>query len=157
MAEKERKNYCIECRKETEYFLQKKNIVRNIRGKEYTFAITTAVCAECGNEMSIPGLIDRNVQEIDEQYRTAEGIVSTDDIEKLMKIYKIGKVPMSLALGFEEATISRYLKGQVPSKEHSNIIKAALSSPAYMQQKLMENREKLSDAAYREAFAAVSG
>ena len=30
MAEKERKNYCIECRKETEYFLRKKNIVKNI-------------------------------------------------------------------------------------------------------------------------------
>ena len=157
MAENERKNYCIECRKETEYFLRKKNIVKNIRGKEYTFAITTAVCKECGNEMSIPGLIDRNVQEIDEQYRTAEGIVSTDDIEKLMKTYKIGKVPLSLALGLEEVTISRYLKGQVPSKEHSDIIKTALSSPAYMQQKLMENREKLTDAAYREAFAAVSG
>ena len=157
MAENERKNYCIECRKETEYLLQKKNIVKNIRGKEYTFTITTAVCTECGEEMSIPGLIDKNVQEIDEQYRAAEGIVSTDDIEKLMRIYKVGKVPLSLALGFEEVTISRYLEGQVPSKEHSDIMKTALSSPAYMQQKLEENREKLTDAAYREAFAAVSG
>lgn len=157
MAENERRSFCIECRKETEYLLRKKNIVKNIRGKEYTFTITTAVCAECGNEMSIPGLIDRNVQEIDEQYRTAEGIVSTDDIEKLMKIYKIGKVPLSLALGFEEGTILKYLKGQVPSKEHSDIIKTVLLSPTFMKQKLMENREKLSDAAYREAFAAVSG
>ena len=157
MAENERKNYCIECRKETEYLLQKKNIVKNIRGKEYTFTITTAVCTECGEEMSIPGLIDKNVQEIDEQYRAAEGIVSTDDIEKLMRIYKVGKVPLSLALGFEEVTISRYLEGQVPSKEHSDIMKTALSSPAYMQQKLEENREKLTDAAYREALAAVSG
>ena len=137
--------------------MQKKNIVKNIRGKEYTFTITTAVCTECGEEMSIPGLIDKNVQEIDEQYRAAEGIVSTDDIEKLMRIYKVGKVPLSLALGFEEVTISRYLEGQVPSKEHSDIMKTALSSPAYMQQKLEENREKLTDAAYREAFAAVSG
>ena len=151
MAENERKNYCIECRKKTEYFLRKKNIVKNIRSKEYTFTITTAVCRECGNEMSIPGLIDRNVQEIDEQYRMAEGIVSTDDIEKLMKIYKIGAAPLSLALGFEEGTISRYLKGQVPSKEHSDIMRTALSSPAYMQQKLMENREKLS-AAYRKSL-----
>lgn len=142
IAEKERKNYCIECRKETEYFLHKKNIVKNIRGKEYTFAITTAVCAECGEEMSIPGLIDKNIHEIDEQYRIAEGLVSIDDIEELMKIYKIGKVSLSLALGFEETTISRYLEGQVPSKEHSDIIKTALSSPAYMKQKLVENGKK---------------
>lgn len=152
MTEKRRIDFCIECRKETEYILQKKNIVKNIRDKEYTFAITVAVCAECGEEMSIPGLIDKNVQEIDEQYRAAEGLVSIDDIEKLMKIYKIGKAPLSLALGFGEVTISRYLEGQVPSKEYSDIIKVALSSPAYMKQKLIENRAKLTDTAYRKAF-----
>ena len=151
----ERRDFCIECRKETEYLLQKKNIVKNIRDKEYTFAITVAVCAECGEEMSIPGLIDRNIQEIDEQYRAAEGLVSIDDIEKLMKIYKLGKAPLSLALGFGEVTIPRYLEGQVPSKEYSDIIKTALSSPVFMKQKLMENREKLTDAAYRKAFAAA--
>ena len=152
MTENRRIDFCIECRKETEYILQKKDIVKNIRDKEYTFAITVAVCTECGEEMSIPGLIDKNVQEIDEQYRAAEGLVSIDDIEKLMKIYKIGKAPLSLALGFGEVTISRYLEGQVPSKEYSDIIKVALSSPAYMKQKLIENRAKMTDTAYRKAF-----
>ena len=155
MTEKARRDFCIECRKETEYLLQKKDIVKNIRNKEYIFAITVAVCAECGEEMSIPGLIDKNVQEVDEQYGAAEGLVSIDDIERLMKIYKIGKAPLSLALGFGEVTIPRYLEGQMPSKEYSDIIKAALSSPAYMKQKLMENREKLTDAAYRKALSAA--
>lgn len=155
MAEKGRRDFCIACRKETEYLLQKKDMVKNIRDKEYTFAITVAVCAECGGEMSIPGLMDKNVQEIDRQYRAAEGLVSIDDIEKLMKNYKLGKAPLSLALGFGEVTIPRYLEGQVPSKAYSDIIKAALSSPAYMKQKLMENREKLTDAAYRKAMAAA--
>ena len=151
----ERRDFCIECRKETEYVLQKKKIVKNIRDKEYTFEITVAVCTECGEEMSIPGLIDQNVQEIDEQYRAMEEIVSIDDIKKIMDIYKIGKSPLSLALGFGEVTIPRYLEGQVPSKEYSDIIKAALSSPAYMKQKLTENREKLTDTAYRKVLAAV--
>lgn len=155
MTEKGRRDFCIECRKETEYHLQKRNIIKKIRDKDYTFGITVAVCAECGEEMSIPGLIDKNVQEIDEQYRAAEGLVTIDDIEKLMKIYKIGKAPLSLALGFGEVTIPRYLEGQVPSKEYSNIVKAALASPAYMKQKLTENREKLTDAAYKKAMAAA--
>ena len=150
-----RRDFCIECRKETEYLLQKRDIVKTIRDKEYTFAITVAVCADCGEEMSIPGLIDKNVQEIDEQYRTTEGIVTTDDIEKLMKIYKIGKAPLSLALGFGEVTIPRYLEGQMPSKEYSDVVRAALTSPAYMRQRLMQNREKLTDAAYKKAMAAA--
>ena len=155
MAEKGRKDFCIECRKETEYLLKKRDIVKRIKEKEYTFSITVAICARCGEEMSIPGLIDKNVREIDEQYRVAEGLVSIEDIEKLMKIYKIGKAPLSLALGFGEVTIPRYLEGQVPSKEYSDIVKAALASPVYMKQKLMENREKLTDAAYKKAMGAA--
>ena len=155
MTEKRRRDFCIECRKETEYLLQKKNIVKKIRDKDYTFGITVAVCTECREEMSIPGLIDKNVQEIDEQYRAAEGLVSIDDIEKLMKIYKIGKAPLSLSLGFGEVTIPRYLEGQVPSKEYSDVVKSALASPAYMKQKLMENREKLTDTAYKKAMTAA--
>lgn len=157
MTDKGRRDFCIECRKETGCILQKKDIVKNIRDKDYTFGITVAVCAECGEEMSIPGLIDKNVQEIDGQYRAMESLVSVDDIEKLMKIYKIGKAPLSLALGFGEVTIPRYLEGQVPSKEYSDVVKAALASPAYMKQKLMENREKLTDAAYKKAMAAADG
>ena len=72
-----------------------------------------------------------------------------------MKIYKIGKAPLSLALGFGEVTIPRYLEGQVPSKEYSDVVRAALSSPAFMKQKLMENRDKLTDAAYKKALAAA--
>lgn len=155
MAERGRKDFCIECRKETEYLLQKKDIVKTIRDKEYTFGITVAVCAECGENMSIPGLIDRNVKEIDEQYRSAERLVFVEDIEKLMKIYKIGKAPLSLALGFGEVTIPRYLEGQVPSKEYSDIIKTALASPLFMKSKLTENREKITDAAYKKAMAAA--
>lgn len=155
MTEKGRKDFCTECRKETEYLLQKKDIGKCIRDKEYTLTITMAVCAKCGEEMSIPGLIDKNIQEIDGQYRAAEGLVSMDDIEKLMKIYKIGKAPLSLALGFGEVTIPRYLDGQIPSKTYSNVIKAALASPAYMKRKLMENRKKLSDAAYKKALSAA--
>ena len=155
MTEAGRKDFCIECRKDTEYFLQKKDVVKRVKDKEYTFRITVAVCAECGEEMCIPGLLDKNVREIDAQYREMEGLVSTADIEKLMEIYRIGKAPLSLALGFGEVTISRYLEGQIPSKEYSDVIKAALASPAYMKQKIMENREKLTDAAYKKSMSAA--
>ncbi len=157
MSESRRRDFCIECRKETEYSLEKQNIIKVIRDKEYTFGITVAICEECGEKMSIPGLLDKNIQEIDEQFRSVEGLVSIDDIEKLMKIYKIGKAPLSLALGFGEVTIPRYLEGQIPSKEYSDVVKAALASPAYMKQKLVDNKEKLTDAAYKKARNTVDG
>ena len=157
MAEKRRMDFCVECRKDTEYVLQKKTITKTIRDKAYQFVITTAVCPECGEEMGIPGLMDQNVREVDEQYRAAEGLVTVDDIEKLMKIYKIGKAPLSFALGFGEVTVSRYLSGQVPSKEYSDIMRAALTSPAFMKKLLNENREKIADTAYHKAMDAADG
>lgn len=156
MAENRRMDFCLECRKDTEYVLQKKTITKTIRDKDYQFEITAAVCPECGEEMGIPGLTDQNIREVDEQYRSAEGLVTVEDIGKLMKIYKIGKAPLSLALGFGEVTVSRYLSGQVPSREYSDIMRLALSSPAYMKKQLTENREKLADTAYHKAMDAAA-
>ena len=119
-----KRDFCTACRRQTEYTLQKRNITKTIKEKEYTFSITVAICKECGEEMSIPGLIDKNIREIDEQYRAYEHIVSIEDIEKIMKIYKIGKAPLSLALGFGEVTIARYLSGQIPSKEYSHVLRS---------------------------------
>ena len=42
-----------------------------IREKEYTFEITAAFCNECGGEMGVPGLMDYNIKEIEEQYRNS--------------------------------------------------------------------------------------
>lgn len=155
MAEGRTMDFCTECRRETGYALQKRIIEKTIRDKEYRFEITVAVCSECGAGMNIPGLIDKNIREIDEQYRIAEGLMAIGDIEKLMKLYKIGKAPLSLALGFGEVTISRYLSGQVPSREYSDIMKRVMRSPACMKMMLMENREKIAETAYNKAMSAA--
>ena len=155
MLAKERRDFCIGCRKEVEYYLKKKDIKKIIKGKEFSFTITTAICSECGEELSFPGLLDYNIREIDKQYREAEGLVSINDIQKLMSIYKIGKAPLSLALGFGEITITRYLEGQIPSKEYSDVIKTALTSPEYMKKCLFDNRDKISETAFRKAIGAV--
>lgn len=145
-------DFCIVCRKNTEYTLAKKNIVKTINGNVYTFKITVAICTQCGTEMSIPGLIDRNIKEVDAQYRASTGIISIENIEKLMKIYKLGKDPLSVALGFGEITIRRYLEGQMPSKEYSDIMKLALSSPKFMKSSLLKNKSKLSPVAFNKAI-----
>ena len=147
--------FCTECRKETEYYLKKIPIEKNIRGKTYNFDVTTAICKDCRAIMGLPGIIDLNVKEIDEQYRAAEEIVSSEDINRLMRLYDIGKDPLSLALGFGQVTIGRYMKGQVPSKDHSDTIRRALSSPAFMRQMLEANREKLTNTAYKKAMGSV--
>lgn len=155
MLERKKTDFCTTCREDTEYALQKKSMTKVIKDVEYTFTITVAVCATCGEEMSVPGLIDKNIREVDAQYRALEGLVTVDDIEKLMKMYRIGKGPLSLALGFGEITITRYLAGQVPSKEYSDIMRKAMSSPLFMKKKLCENKDKIASAAFNKAMEAA--
>lgn len=155
MAKEKMFDFCTSCRKDTSYKMQKKTVQKVIRDKTYDFKITVAVCDECGEEMDIPGLLDANIKSIDEQYRQIEGLVSIDDIQKIMDIYNIGKAPLSMALGFGEITITRYLAGQMPSKEYSDIIKKALSSPNYMMKLLNENMEKMGETAYKKAIKAA--
>ena len=156
MKDRERTDFCTICRKNTGYTLKKRNIKKVIREKEYIFNITVAICNECGEEINIKGLIDKNIQEVDKQYREYEDIVSIEDIKKLMKIYNLGKAPLSLALGFGEITITRYLLGQIPSKEYSDIIRKALSSPTYMKKKLNENKDKIAPTAFKKSMEIIN-
>lgn len=155
MAKERMFDFCTSCRKETSYKICKKTVQKVIKDKSYEFEIVVAFCDECGNEMDIPGLLDSNVKSIDEQYRQIEGLISVDDIQKIMDIYNIGKAPLSIALGFGEITITRYLSGQMPSKEYSDIIKKALSSPDYMMQLLNDNAKKMGETAYKKAIKAA--
>jgi len=150
--EERRVDFCTECRKETEYEFGKKTCTHVIKDKEYSFEVFTAVCKECGNQMCVPGLIDLNNRVIDRQYRQKENLVSVDDIKDLMEIYNLGKAPVSLALGFGEITITRYLTGQMPSGEYSYIIRNALESPEFMIELLDRNKNKMGLVAYRKAM-----
>ncbi len=147
--------FCTSCRKETNFDFIKTDILKNIRGKDYSFSVTSAVCSECGTEMNPPGLSDRNILEVVRQYRNYENLVSIGDIEKLMNLYNIGNTPLSLVLGFGEITVTRYLDGQIPSKEYSEVIKNVLYSPSVMKGYLIKNQNKISPVAFNKAMESM--
>ena len=155
MGQARKEDFCVYCREVRPYSAVRKNIRERIRDKDYSFVITTYVCGCCHHEMSVPGVFDLNSREIDDQYRRAESIVSIEDIRDLMTIFNIGKTPLSLALGFGEITVTRYLEGQVPSKEYSDVIRRALSCPSFMKEMLLKNREKIAEPAFRKAMRAA--
>lgn len=143
--------YCMSCMDEKQYEIQIQPIQYQIKGKKRNFNVAVAICKECGSHMNLSLLMDRNVAEIDRQYREQRGIVTVEEIETLMKLYHIGKAPVSLALGFGEITITRYLIGHMPSVKYSAIIRRALVEPDFMLSCLEENREKVGELAYSKA------
>ena len=155
MLGKNRVQFCTECREETPYRIRSMSYVKKIREKECVFEVAEAICSKCGAPVNLAGLMDRNAREIDRQYRMQEGLVSIEDINNLMELYKLGKAPLSLALGFGEITITRYLAGQIPLKEYSDVIRSALESPEFMVERLRENRKKIGETAYKKAMQAA--
>lgn len=152
---KNRVEFCAECRDFCHYELKKVVEKYSIRDKEYDLELTYAFCKNCGNKINIPGIMDARVKEMDEQYRKKEGIVTNKDIENLMNIYNIGKAPLSLALGFGEITITRYLQGQIPSKEYSIIVQKSLESPEFMIDMLKTNKKRIGAVAYNKAMESA--
>ena len=148
--------FCIECRKDTIYVLKEEIKTKTIKEKEYDYKTIVAYCKECGEEISLPGLIDKDMELFDRQYRFVEDIISIAEIEKIMEIYNIGKAALSLALGFGEITIFRYLEGQMPSKKYSDVMREVLYNHEVMQNKLNENRERVGEAAYKKAMQAIA-
>ena len=67
--------FCGECREETAYTIQRVSHTKIIKGKEYVFEISEAVCNNCGKPVSLSGLMDSNAQEIDRQYRLLQEMV----------------------------------------------------------------------------------
>ena len=74
---------CPECREHSDYIIKKERKKYIIRNKEYHFNITVGYCKNCDKELDIPGLMDLQMKEVDEQYKKEENIVSINEIKNL--------------------------------------------------------------------------
>lgn len=147
--------FCMECNKEREYMVKKIVTRQMVKGKEFKFKSTIAYCTFCGEEVNVPGMMDQNMKQEDEQVRSFKRLISIQEINELMDMYHMGKAPLSLALGFGEVTLTRYLDGQMPSQTYSEIMRNALQSYDYMERLLTRNRDKLADTAYKKACKKI--
>ena len=63
------KDFCTECRRETSYTLKKIKINRTIREISILLKSRLLSATNAAAKWGIPGLLDYNMKEIDEQYR----------------------------------------------------------------------------------------
>lgn len=73
----------------------------------------------------------------------------------LMQRYEIGKKPLSRLLGWGETTVMRYLDGVEPNREFLKRIEELAENPWRYARVLEQNKEKLTDTAYRKTRKAV--
>ncbi len=93
-----------------------------IRDKEYTYPGKTAHCAVCGSPVFAPEIVDANLRVLYEAYREKNGIIALDKFREIPAKYGLEKTELSLLLGWDAETFSRYYAGDIPAKDHSALL-----------------------------------
>lgn len=135
--------FCEECRNDVTYYVE--DIVANgkLKGCDYEFVETKAICCECGAEVYVANIEDANLKALYNAYRKKNGIISLEKILEIPQKYGIGKRPLSLLLGWGEMTFSRYCDGDMPTVQYSKILQNIYDEPAYYLSLLEENNKNL--------------
>ncbi|MEH7544161.1 hypothetical protein V7249_30470, partial [Bacillus thuringiensis] len=140
---------CEFCRDMVKYSIKDVSKVTVIRGKQYHYVGKEANCEECKSEIFVPNIHDYNLEQLDHAYRQQEQLVTISEIREVLEKYKIGKRPLSLLLGWGEVTLTRYVNGDIPTKQYSDILKRLGRDQSFMLDILERNKDLITQKAYR--------
>lgn len=147
--------FCEKCRDVVAYSTKEITKSKNIKGKEVIYVGKEAYCTECGNEIFVAEVRDYNLQKLDTAFRTQENLIAVSEIESILAKYDIGKRPLSLLLGWGEGTVTRYLNGDIPTKQYSDTLKRILGDSRFMREIIEQNKESLTEIAYNRSKRAL--
>lgn len=146
-----KKFFCENCFEDKECIYEEGLINEKIDGIEIKYLSKFYVCKDCGSKI-YGDMFDYNVREANRKLREKTGLITIEEIEKIVEKYSIGKKPLSLILGLGEVTVMRYLNGQNPTKDNSDLLKNILSNPFLYEIFLETNKDKITDVAYKKSL-----
>lgn len=141
--------FCEKCHDMVECSIKEIDKSKCIKGKNIKYKGKEAYCNECGEPIFLSDVRDYNLKMLDEAYRKEEDLILVSQIKDILKKYNIGKRPMSLLLGWGEGTLTRYLNGDIPTKQYSDTLKRILQNVSYMDEILEQNKNKISPRTYK--------
>ena len=147
--------FCIECGCKVPYSVTNTRETITVRGLTFSYIELHAHCLTCGEPLYVPEINDANVQAREEGYRKAAKLITKVELEELLAKYHIGAGPLAKLLGFGDVTINRYMGGQLPSKNHSDLLLQLKASHKTMEQYLENGKSKISPIAYEKCRAAI--
>lgn len=151
-----KKAFCEECRNDVNYIETFVSMTGTIKEKDYHYTGKEAHCIDCGSPLFIPEFSDYNLRALYDVYRKENAIISLEQIREIPVKYSIGKRPLSLLLGWGEQTFSRYVDGDMPTKQYSDILVRIYNDPLFYSELLEANKESLkSTLAYEKSRRAV--
>ena len=146
-----KKQFCTHCMDDRECDYKERNKKLKIDKIEIEYLEKYYVCKTCGEEL-YGDLLDYNIREGNKKLREQTGLIQVSEIQAIIDKYSIGKKPLSLVLGLGEITITRYLDGQNPTKDNSELLKNILNNPLLYEMYLEVNKDMISKVAYKKSL-----
>lgn len=147
-------DFCPECRKNVEYTTEILQLQHVFKGISYSYIGKRAICPGCKKEIFVPEINDYNVSSLKAAYKQ-KSLISQEKLCQIPKKYNIGKRPLSKLLGWGEQTLSRYIEGDTPTKQYSDILQKIYDEPEYYLDLVEKNKHILTMAAYNKTLYAT--
>lgn len=149
------KTYCEHCESDVSYRVEERVESVGVRDKNVDAVQYHAFCNVCGDEVYPNDLFNDNIDLAHDAFRASVGAITTAQIEEILRKYNIGATPLCRLLDWGPNTVTRYMKGTIPDREHSRRLVEILDTDAM--RRLVEARGgELTPVALRKVQAQLA-
>ena len=149
--------FCEYCMNENEYKVHEVNKTSILKDEEISYMAKEGICNNCGNEIFVSDICDYNLKDLYEEYRKKHNIIRIIELQRIVIKYSINEEALSLLLGWEKETISRYLDGDMIINSNSDILKKIYENPNYYSIVLQTNKERIEPIDYNKSRQTLKG
>jgi len=132
------------------YDIEVKDILIEFSGFE-------ALCSKCGQIVPVKRIEEHREKTLALAYCRKLNLITVDEIEKILDIYGADKRQLPFLINIGEHTIERYLKGQIPNKRISEMLKSFLFDYNNFKKMYLENKDdsRVTDNTRKKVSAAL--
>ena len=148
--------YCGKCGAEREVRITQRRETYTVKGEPTDVESNVAVCVECGEDVFVKELDERNLKRAFDGYRRAHDLLTAADIKLLRDRYGLTQRALGQLLGWGQVTVNRYENGAIQTEGHNRMLKL-LEEPRNVRRVLDDSRDALSDRVREELEARLDG
>lgn len=149
-------SFCEKCMSEVEFTVKEQTVTQMFHGCECTYIAKKAICTKCNNEVDVNSVNDANLKSLYDSYRKQNNLLSLEQVQEIPQMYSIGIRPLSKILGFGEITYTRFVEGDIPSKQNNELLFHVYNNPHFYKDLLEQNKLLISKIAYEKSKKAVN-
>ncbi len=132
---------CPICGEKHDVKIEKRKATVTIKGEKVHYDEEYFVCEKVNgdNEFVTASVENSNLLRARNEYRKKMGLLTSDEIVNIREKYGLSQVDLSQALGWGEATISRYESKAIQDSAYDNVLQLIRSNPLILYYLYMRN------------------